>query len=61
VGAPGLAGGANALAHEGQSGELGLRRESDVPSVAVTGPIALQLDVEGWDTAPGGKGSAPLA
>jgi hypothetical protein len=60
VGAPKLARGANAHAYEGQCHELGLQREGDVPSVAVTGPISLQLNVESRDTALGHKSGTPL-
>jgi hypothetical protein len=61
AGAPKLARGANAHAHEGRCHELGLRREGDVPSVAVTGPISLQLNVEGRDAALGLKSGTPPA
>jgi hypothetical protein len=61
VGAPKLARGANARAHEGRRRELGLQREGDVPSVAVTGPISLQLNVEGRDAALGRKSGTPPA
>jgi hypothetical protein len=50
-GSPKLARGANACAHEGWCHELGLQRGGDVPSIAVTGPISLQLNVEGRDAA----------
>jgi hypothetical protein len=59
--APKLAKGANARAHEGRCYELGFQREGDVPSVAVTGPISLQLNVEGRDTTLGRKSGTPLA
>jgi hypothetical protein len=61
VGAPKLARGANARAHERWCRELGLQREGNVPSVAVTGPFSLQLNVEGQDTALGCKSGTPLA
>jgi hypothetical protein len=61
VGAPKLARGANTCAHEGRCCELGFQREGDVPSVAVTRPIFLQLNVEGRDTALGHKSSTPPA
>jgi hypothetical protein len=55
AGAPKLARGANARAHEGRCHELGLQREGDVPSVAVIGPISLQFNVESRDAALGRK------
>jgi hypothetical protein len=61
VGAPKLARGANTRAHEGRCRELGLQREGDIPSVAVTGPISLQLNVEGRDTTLGCKSGTPPA
>jgi hypothetical protein len=40
----GLKGRADSLPHEGRSGESLLRGHSDVPSLAITGPVSLQLD-----------------
>jgi hypothetical protein len=59
VGAPKLARGANTCAYESRCRELGLQREGDVPSVAVTGPISLQLNVEGQDATLGRKSGTP--
>jgi hypothetical protein len=61
VGAPKLARGANTRLHEGQCHKLGLQREGNVPSVAVTRPIFLQLNVEGWDAALSHKSGTPPA
>jgi hypothetical protein len=61
AGTPKLVRGANARAHEGRCRELGLRREGNVPSVAVTGPISLQLNVESRDAALGRKSGTPPA
>jgi hypothetical protein len=59
VGAPKLARRANTHAYEGQCHELGLQREGNVPSIAVTGPISLQLNVGGWDAILGHKSGTP--
>jgi hypothetical protein len=59
--APKLERGANTHAHEGQCCELGLQREGDVLSIAVTRPIFLQLNVKVRDAALGHKSGTPLA